>query len=473
MCVNIAAVLGALAVLASTPASAAISGFQLNSLEGVGDMEQKIHDRLKEELKISYQDCIDYIGFGTSQHADTVEETTVVEEPTTVDHGSNEELTESPADDPWRSAEEGKADDAGDPDARVLLTWSVSSVFNGYDYAIKIGSCSDTGSLTDEESAGCTYLVSRTDLTSFTNNELFIDVLDLIPDGCQAGDSGETGVYFFLQLGEDTFTKQVEVVKFQFDFDPPAPPENVTLDAGEENIQVAWDDEKNSETVEYVVYWYDDEFGEGDLDQVDSKSGLSAKEYQITGLELGTTYWVAVATEDDYGNLSDLSEVLSAIPVSVDDFWEYYNKSGGQEEGGFCFVATAAYGTRMAPSVQLLQRFRDHVLLGNSWGRTLTDWYYVHGPDAAAVIRHSPALRFVARVALAPAVGAAWLVLDATWYQRAALVAAAVGLLVGWRALRRRAVRARSDEGVDSGAPGPFPAPGVQVAGNSDERRSA
>jgi hypothetical protein len=423
-------------VLSPAAARAEISGFKVNSVEGVGDMEDAIQDRLKEDLRISYSDCKLYIGDAVAR-VDGDEETGTVVEHDYPDVVEVVDTANTPADNPW-----GKADSTAE-DARILLTWSVSSL-SGYDYAIKIGSCSDTGSLTDEESSGCTYLVSRTKLDSFTNNELYIDMLDILPDGCNEGDTGETGVYFFVQWGDDTMTKQVSVVKFTYDFDPPAAPQNLVLEAGEENIQVSWDDETNSEDVEYVVYWSQKEFDVLMLDSSDvsSKGGLTAKSYQITGLEIGTQYYVAAAAEDDYGNVSPITEVLDATPEAVDDFWEHYKKSGGQEEGGYCFVATAAYGSPMAPSVRVLQRFRDQALLGNAWGRKLTDLYYTVGPDLARMVKANAVARLAARVVLVPAVAFAWLVVDATWPARIAVLLAMAGIFLGVRTLRRRS-RAR------------------------------
>jgi hypothetical protein len=216
------------------------------------------------------------------------------------------------------------------------------------------------------------------------------------------------------------------------------------LEAGEENIQVSWDDETNSEDVEYVVYWSQKEFDVLMLDSSDvsSKGGLTAKSYQITGLEIGTQYYVAAAAEDDYGNVSPITEVLDATPEAVDDFWEHYKKSGGQEEGGYCFVATAAYGSPMAPSVRVLQRFRDQALLGNAWGRKLTDLYYTVGPDLARMVKANAVARLAARVVLVPAVAFAWLVVDATWPARIAVLLAMAGIFLGVRTLRRRS-RAR------------------------------
>lgn len=95
---------------------------------------------------------------------------------------------------------------------------------------------------------------------------------------------------------------------------------------------------------------------------------------------------------------------------------------------GGCFIATAAYGTALDPHVQDLRDFRDAYLLPNAPGRWIISVYERTSPPLAAIIERHPALRFVARVLLAPVVLAAG-------HPRAAL---ALGLLAVFVWMRRR-----------------------------------
>ena len=64
---------------------------------------------------------------------------------------------------------------------------------------------------------------------------------------------------------------------------------------------------------------------------------------------------------------------------------------------GMCFVATAAYGTALAPEVLLLSRFRDEVLLHSRAGRGFVALYYRTSPPLASLIARSARLRAVVR----------------------------------------------------------------------------
>ena len=74
--------------------------------------------------------------------------------------------------------------------------------------------------------------------------------------------------------------------------------------------------------------------------------------------------------------------------------------------GGGCLVATAAYGTEMAPQVQALREFRDTAVLQSAAGAALMSAfntaYYAVSPQIADLEREHPAFRDAVRALIAP-----------------------------------------------------------------------
>lgn len=62
-----------------------------------------------------------------------------------------------------------------------------------------------------------------------------------------------------------------------------------------------------------------------------------------------------------------------------------------------CFVATAAYGSALAPEVAALRSFRDGVLLRRRLGRAFVRLYYAASPPLARWIESRPVARSAAR----------------------------------------------------------------------------
>jgi hypothetical protein len=64
---------------------------------------------------------------------------------------------------------------------------------------------------------------------------------------------------------------------------------------------------------------------------------------------------------------------------------------------GYCFIATAAYGTETATELNILRDFRDQVLLKNALGSRFVEVYYKLSPPVADFIAKNDFLRAVVR----------------------------------------------------------------------------
>ncbi|CAK8721541.1 Lysophospholipase L1 [Candidatus Electronema halotolerans] len=113
-------------------------------------------------------------------------------------------------------------------------------------------------------------------------------------------------------------------------------------------------------------------------------------------------------------------------------------EGGGGGGSSGCFIATAAFGTALEHHVILLKRFRDLYLLTNAPGKAFVKFYYTYSPSIAAFIARHDAARLAVRTALLPFLGAAWVLVQATPAQQAAVLIMAYCLLLAAVWLRRR-----------------------------------
>jgi len=101
---------------------------------------------------------------------------------------------------------------------------------------------------------------------------------------------------------------------------------------------------------------------------------------------------------------------------------------GGDGGGGGCFIATAAFGTPLAPQVQLLREVRDKYLLPYRAGRAAVQVYYAVSPPMADFISRSETRRAIVRLGLTPLLG--WAVI-ARWSPAIGLVTLTLPLIAG------------------------------------------
>ena len=75
-------------------------------------------------------------------------------------------------------------------------------------------------------------------------------------------------------------------------------------------------------------------------------------------------------------------------------------------EGGGCLIATAAYGSEMAPQVQFLRELRDNTVLqtqsGTAFMTGFNQFYYSFSPAVADYERENPMFKEVVKVTLTP-----------------------------------------------------------------------
>jgi len=97
----------------------------------------------------------------------------------------------------------------------------------------------------------------------------------------------------------------------------------------------------------------------------------------------------------DVGTITDVNSAATNITMN-DDYSITANFNFGPF--GWCFIATAAYGTDTAKELDILREFRDEVLLSNSLGVMFVSLYYRTSPPIADFISQHEVLRIAVRV---------------------------------------------------------------------------
>ncbi len=235
----------------------------------------------------------------------------------------------------------------------------------------------------------------------------------------------------------------------------PATPGTPTARFGDTRVRLAWPAVVGATT--YDVYKTS-----STTDPVAYDRTVSVPEATVSGLTNGITYRFSVlavsqprlfaAVRAVYGTVSAsattvselaesavpgtygttrssaLSGEVSATPQPVVEFPPL-------EDAGGCFIATAAYGSPLAPQVGVLRTFRERFLRPYAPGRLVIRVYETLSPPLASVVRSSDAVRQVARVILWPVVGFAWMAVKAPWWGLLIAGGVAIGT---WLVMTRR-----------------------------------
>jgi len=76
------------------------------------------------------------------------------------------------------------------------------------------------------------------------------------------------------------------------------------------------------------------------------------------------------------------------------------------KEGGGCLIATAAYGSEMAPQVQFLREIRDNKVMSTESGASFmtgfNEFYYSFSPAIADYERENPVFKEAVKIGLTP-----------------------------------------------------------------------
>ena len=163
-------------------------------------------------------------------------------------------------------------------------------------------------------------------------------------------------------------------------------------------LTLAWDANNEDDLGGYKVY-----YGTRSMDYDFVIDVGNVTQYTVRGLEPETPYYLALTAYDISRNESDFSEEVSAVPD--EDPAPSPSTSAtfiDNDDGGGCFIATAAYGSYLNPHVKTLRDLRDEFLVPGTLGRKYVRLYYQYGPTIANRIKKHGSLKFITRQVLLP-----------------------------------------------------------------------
>lgn len=131
---------------------------------------------------------------------------------------------------------------------------------------------------------------------------------------------------------------------------------------------------------------------------VNKSASPPVSDNRITGLQNDVRYCMIMANEDSTGIISFYTpNTVPATELCADP-----SKVVGLLDDKSCFIATAAFGSSMAPEVQSFREFRNEFLLTNPLGTAFVKFYYKHSPFYANLISQSPTAKVIVRSVLWP-----------------------------------------------------------------------
>jgi len=138
------------------------------------------------------------------------------------------------------------------------------------------------------------------------------------------------------------------------------------------------------------------------------------------------------------GDVDTIADVDAASTIITMD--SPYSIRANFSGAGWCFIATAAYGSSMAEEIENLREFRDEYLLTSLVGKALVEFYYRVSPPIAEFITEHPSLKPIVRAGLLPAVAMSNAAVNITPAEKTAIAGLLVLLSVAlavWATRRR------------------------------------
>jgi len=135
------------------------------------------------------------------------------------------------------------------------------------------------------------------------------------------------------------------------------------------------------------------------------KTKLDVMEGEVSVIPLDENNPISTVEAGNSISVSDNKvEETSLDTASIDKWWEVSAEQ--PKSGGGCLIATATYGSELAPQVQFLREIRDNAVLstasGTSFMTTFNSFYYSFSPTVADLERQNPVFKEAVKFTITP-----------------------------------------------------------------------
>ncbi|NND86267.1 MAG: peptidylprolyl isomerase [Nitrosopumilus sp.] len=135
----------------------------------------------------------------------------------------------------------------------------------------------------------------------------------------------------------------------------------------------------------------------------DESFNVKFKEIMVYGNEKFYTLAYSNGVNEFDSQLARFDETIESFEILSD---ESTNLEASQEEGGGCLIATATFGSELAPQVQQLRELRDNTILstqsGVSFMSGFNQFYYLFSPTIADYERENPVFKEIVKISITP-----------------------------------------------------------------------
>lgn len=126
------------------------------------------------------------------------------------------------------------------------------------------------------------------------------------------------------------------------------------------------------------------------------------KETSISGSEKFYTFAYSNGADDFDNQLSKFDDTLNSFKILS----EPEKQTSETKEGGGCLIATATFGSELAPQVQQLRELRDNTILSTKSGVAFmtgfNQLYYSFSPTLADLERENPTFKEAVKITITP-----------------------------------------------------------------------